>query len=587
MAGGEDEPVAVGPLRIRRVVVHHLRVEEVRERRERHRRARMPGVRLLDRVHRERPDGVDRTLLDVSYFATKLLVETAAAVPAPNDMPPPCPPADGTRRRAAPSPPRTPAVPARDRRAAQRRLLDRRGGDRAGERVRHQLDPVGVVRGARRRWRRPPRSRAAARRSPRSGRRRPRAPPGGCRRGVVSKVSPAIAPVASGSQPVERSPPRKGRNVSPCSSGSRSSTEPSAAASVFSSQAWRLPPSESAPPSRRGARRGGRGRGPAAAAAARSRRGSAARPTCRPSARPAGADAAGAEVRAGAVDPRPARSARRGRRSASMPSTSSSSASQRARRQVEQAGARRDRDARLVASPRRGSRRTRRSGRRARKTLRLASPRARRASPARTTDGGSAPVRACTASASSRRRSHSAASAAARVAPAEHRRQRPARRRRARAGCARSTTCRRARRRRAPSGRAATISSGSRPSYSPAAARRPASPCSSKRCARTEDEPTSSASTVATRRIYPGGAMAVVIASNLRKELAGLRALRRRLVQRRAARPRRALRAERRRQDDAAPHARRARPRSTAASSRSRRARASRCTTSARRSSAT
>src|SRR6185312_1900233 len=30
-----------------------------------------------------------------------------------------------------------------------------------------------------------------------------------------------------------------------------------------------------------------------------------------------------------------------------------------------------------------------------------------------------------------------------------------------------------------------------------------------------------SASTVATRRIYPGGVMAVVIASNLRKELAG------------------------------------------------------------------
>src|SRR5439155_1288328 len=42
-----------------------------------------------------------------------------------------------------------------------------------------------------------------------------------------------------------------------------------------------------------------------------------------------------------------------------------------------------------------------------------------------------------------------------------------------------------------------------------------------KRCARTEEEPTSSASTVATRRIYPGRAMAVVIASNLRKELAG------------------------------------------------------------------
>ena len=64
--GGEDEPVAVGPLRVRGIVVHHLGVEEVRERRERHRGARMPGVRLLDGVHRQRPDGVDRTLLDVS-----------------------------------------------------------------------------------------------------------------------------------------------------------------------------------------------------------------------------------------------------------------------------------------------------------------------------------------------------------------------------------------------------------------------------------------------------------------------------------------------------------------------------------------
>ena len=62
---------------------------------------------------------------------------------------------------------------------------------------------------------------------------------------------------------------------------------------------------------------------------------------------------------------------------------------------------------------------------------------------------------------------------------------------------------------------------------------------------------------VATSRIYSGSAMAVVIASNLRKELAGIRPLRRRLVLRRAARPRRALRAERRRQDDAAADPRR------------------------------
>ena len=66
VAGGEDEAVAVGPVRVRRVVIHHLGVEEVRERRERHRGAGMAGVRLLHRVHRERPDRVDRELLDVS-----------------------------------------------------------------------------------------------------------------------------------------------------------------------------------------------------------------------------------------------------------------------------------------------------------------------------------------------------------------------------------------------------------------------------------------------------------------------------------------------------------------------------------------
>src|SRR5438270_10714597 len=64
VAGREDEPVAVGPVRVRRVVIHDLRVEEVGERRERHGCPGVPGVRLLDGVHGERPDRVDRKLLD-------------------------------------------------------------------------------------------------------------------------------------------------------------------------------------------------------------------------------------------------------------------------------------------------------------------------------------------------------------------------------------------------------------------------------------------------------------------------------------------------------------------------------------------
>src|SRR5205823_130761 len=78
----------------------------------------------------------------------------------------------------------------------------------------------------------------------------------------------------------------------------------------------------------------------------------------------------------------------------------------------------------------------------------------------------------------------------------------------------------------------------------------------SKRCARTEEEPTSSASTVATRANLPwwgnGSRHRLKPAQGARR----IDALRRRLVQRRAARSRRALWAERSRQDDAAPDSR-------------------------------
>ena len=116
---------------------------------------------------------------------------------------------------------------------------------------------------------------------------------------VVAKVRPITAPLASGFQPVERSPPRKGRNMIPWSSRARPRRPPSS--SVSSSQTRRFPPSESAPPSttRRSStrymKRPGRGRAP------RSRRGSAGSGGAdRERSAPAGA--AGAEVRADAVD---------------------------------------------------------------------------------------------------------------------------------------------------------------------------------------------------------------------------------------------------------------------------------------------
>ena len=60
VTGGEDEAVAARPVRIGRVVAHHVAVEEVGDGRERHRRAGVPGVRLLHRIHRERANRVDR-----------------------------------------------------------------------------------------------------------------------------------------------------------------------------------------------------------------------------------------------------------------------------------------------------------------------------------------------------------------------------------------------------------------------------------------------------------------------------------------------------------------------------------------------
>ena len=65
MARGEHEAVAVDPVRVVGAVLHDPRVEHVGERRERHRRARMARVGLLDGVHRQRADGVDGELVGV------------------------------------------------------------------------------------------------------------------------------------------------------------------------------------------------------------------------------------------------------------------------------------------------------------------------------------------------------------------------------------------------------------------------------------------------------------------------------------------------------------------------------------------
>ncbi len=59
----QHEPVAVGPDRVLRIKLHDAVPDRIDQRRERHRRAGMPGLGLLHRVDRERANRVDRQLI--------------------------------------------------------------------------------------------------------------------------------------------------------------------------------------------------------------------------------------------------------------------------------------------------------------------------------------------------------------------------------------------------------------------------------------------------------------------------------------------------------------------------------------------
>ena len=63
VTGAQHEAVAVGPLRVRGVRVQEAPEDRVPQRRQRHRRARVAGVRLLHGVHRQAADRVDRESL--------------------------------------------------------------------------------------------------------------------------------------------------------------------------------------------------------------------------------------------------------------------------------------------------------------------------------------------------------------------------------------------------------------------------------------------------------------------------------------------------------------------------------------------
>jgi len=59
MAARQNKTVAIEPVWIGRIVAQVLGPQDVREGRQRHWRARMSRVRLLNRVHRQNSDGVD------------------------------------------------------------------------------------------------------------------------------------------------------------------------------------------------------------------------------------------------------------------------------------------------------------------------------------------------------------------------------------------------------------------------------------------------------------------------------------------------------------------------------------------------
>ncbi len=67
----QDEAVAIRPHGVLRVVAQVAVEEDVPERRQRHRRARVSGIGLLHRVHGQDTDCVDRQTLDVIHDTTK------------------------------------------------------------------------------------------------------------------------------------------------------------------------------------------------------------------------------------------------------------------------------------------------------------------------------------------------------------------------------------------------------------------------------------------------------------------------------------------------------------------------------------
>jgi len=86
VAAGEDKAVAVRPVRVLRVVPHVPRPQEIGQRSLAERRARMAGIGLLDHVHGQEADGVDRGQVVGALrlvFAVRSHVSPSLQVPPP------------------------------------------------------------------------------------------------------------------------------------------------------------------------------------------------------------------------------------------------------------------------------------------------------------------------------------------------------------------------------------------------------------------------------------------------------------------------------------------------------------------------
>ncbi len=87
VTGRQDEAVAVGPARVPRRVAEVAGPQGVRHRRGAHRCAGVPGVRLLDAIDREGPDGVDRELIEAVRGEGHSLSPVARGLGGAADLP--------------------------------------------------------------------------------------------------------------------------------------------------------------------------------------------------------------------------------------------------------------------------------------------------------------------------------------------------------------------------------------------------------------------------------------------------------------------------------------------------------------------